>query len=160
VPIGIASTGHSGSSVQAWQPGSEYFQWTMTRVKQLGPQGFRALLWHQGETDVGMTADQYAQLLTNVIQASKKEAGWDFPWVVAQVSYHDTEHPSYPSTRAGQKQLWEKGVALEGPDTDTLTGDNRDSGGKGIHFSGKGERAHGKLWAEKVSVYLDKVLAE
>jgi hypothetical protein len=160
VPIGIASTGHSGSSVKAWQPGSEYFKWMLTRVKQLGPQGFRALLWHQGESDVGLTADEYGRLLTNVITASKKEAGWDFPWFVAQVSYHNVQSPSFPTTRAAQKQLWDRHVALEGPDTDTLTGDNRDNGGKGIHFSGKGERAHGQLWAEKVSAWLDKELGE
>ena len=45
---------------------------------------------------------------------------------------------SLPNPRAGQKKLWETGVAFEGPDTDTLTGDNRDQGGKGIHFSPKG----------------------
>jgi hypothetical protein len=160
VPIGIASTGHSGSSVKAWQPGSEYFNWMMTRIKQLGTQGFRAVLWHQGESDVGLTSEEYGRLLTNVITASKKEGGWDFPWFVAQVSYHNAQNPSYPTTREAQKHLWDKGVALEGPDTDTLTGDNRDNGGRGIHFSGKGERAHGKLWAGKVSVYLEKVLAE
>lgn len=67
---------------------------------------------------------------------------------------------TFPNPRAAQKKLWETGVALEGPDTDTLTGDNRDEGGKGIHFSPKGLRAHGKLWAEKVTVYLDKELAK
>jgi hypothetical protein len=98
--------------------------------------------------------------LTNTIQASKKEAGWDFPWLVAQASYHNPARPSFPTVREAQRKLWESKVALEGPDTDTLTGDNRDSGGKGIHFSGKGQRAHGKLWAEKVGAHLDKVLAE
>jgi hypothetical protein len=29
--------------------------------------------------------------------------------------------------------------------------------GKGIHFSAKGLRAHGRLWADKVGVWLDKV---
>ncbi len=160
VPVGIASTGHSGSSVNQWQPGSEYFNWMMGRIKQLGTGGFRAVLWHQGETDVNMTPDQYAQQLKNVILASKKEAGWDFPWFVAQVSYHNSMQPKFEGVRAGQKKLWDEKVALEGPDTDTLTGDNRDSGGQGIHFSDKGLRAHGKLWADKVGSYLDKALAE
>jgi serine/threonine protein kinase len=160
VPIGIVSTGHSGSSVNQWQAGGEFFNHMMARVRKLGSGGFRALLWHQGESDVGMKADQYARLLTNVIEASKKEAGWDFPWFVAQVSYQAPDRSSFPSTRDAQKDLWDKGVALEGPDSDALTGDNRDQGGKGIHFSGKGLRAHGKLWAEKVSAYLDKTLAE
>ncbi|HLK58969.1 MAG TPA: hypothetical protein VKU00_20515, partial [Chthonomonadaceae bacterium] len=61
-------------------------------------------------------------------------------------------------TRDAQKKLWDTGIALEGPDTDTLTGDNRDFDGKGIHFSPKGLHAHGRLWADKVSVYLDRVL--
>jgi len=75
------------------------------------------------------------------------------------VSYHNPNQVSFPNPRAGQKRLWESGVALEGPDTDTLTGDSRDEGGKGIHFSPKGLRAHGKMWAAKVAVYLDKELA-
>lgn len=158
VPIGVAVTGHGGTSVKQWQPGGELFQWMMGRIHQLGPRGFRALLWHQGETDVGMPPEEYAALLKNVILASKREAGWEFPWFVAQVSYHNPQRPSFPTTRAAQKQLWETGVAMEGPDTDTLGGDHRDMNGLGIHFSPKGLRAHGKMWAEKVSVYLDKML--
>jgi serine/threonine protein kinase len=160
VPVGIASTGHSGSSVRQWQPGSEYFNWMLGRIKQLGTGGFRAVLWHQGESDVDMAPDQYAQELKSVIVASKKEAGWDFPWFVAQASYHNPGQPKFEKVRAGQKKLWDEKAALEGPDTDTLTGDNRDQGGQGIHFSGKGLRAHGKLWAKKVAAYLDKALAE
>ena len=44
VPIGIASTGHSGSSVNQWAPGSELCRWTTARMKQFGPHGFRAVL--------------------------------------------------------------------------------------------------------------------
>lgn len=155
VPIGFAVTGHGGTSVNQWQPGSELFNWMMTRMYQLGKGGFRAVLWHQGESDTGMNSDDYARLLTNVIWGSKVEAGWEFPWFVAQVSYHDPTHNSFDSTRNAQKQLWDSGVALEGPDTDTLTGDNR----AGIHFGPKGLQNHGKMWTDKVSVYLDKVLA-
>jgi hypothetical protein len=160
VPVGIASTGHSGSSVNQWQPGGEFYKWMMTRIGQLGTGGFRAVLWHQGESDVAMTSEEYARKLTTVIQRSTKEAGWDFPWFVAQVSYLNPTQKSFASTRDAQKKLWDTKVALPGPDTDTLTGDNRDSGGKGIHFSGKGQRAHGKMWADKVSVHLDQVLGK
>jgi serine/threonine protein kinase len=79
VPIGIASTGHSGTSVSQWQPNGELFRWMVTRMQQLGRDGFRAVLWHQGESDVGMAADEYARRLTTVIQASKRAAGWEFP---------------------------------------------------------------------------------
>jgi serine/threonine protein kinase len=159
VPIGIASTGHSGTSVNQWHPSGELFRWMVTRMQQLGRGGFRAVLWHQGESDVGMPPEEYARRMTAVIRASQRVAGWEIPWFVAQVSYHNPGNPSFPGIRQAQKQLWDSGVALEGPDTDQLTGDNRDNGGQGIHFSPKGLQAHGRQWADKVGAYLDKVLA-
>jgi hypothetical protein len=158
VPIGVAVTGHGGTSVTQWQPGGELFNWTLGRICQLGVGGFRGVLWHQGEADVAMDPDYYATLLTNTIVASKLYAGWEFPWFVAQVSYIDPAHPSFDTTRKAQKALWDKGIALQGPDSDTLTGDSRDHEGKGIHLSPKGLKAHGEMWAECVAAYLDKVL--
>jgi hypothetical protein len=163
VPIGIASTGHGGTSTIQWDPKlppeGSLFMWSMHRIHQFGPGGFRALLWHQGESDVAMTTDDYVKRLSEIIIESKKQAGWEFPWFVAQVSYHNPEKPKHDNVRAAHKKIWELGVAMEGPDTDTLTGDSRDIDGKGIHFSPKGLKAHGEMWAEKVGVYLDKVLA-
>jgi hypothetical protein len=158
VPIGVAVTGHGGTSINQWQPGGELFNWMMTRIFQLGPGGFRAVLWHQGESDVAMPSSEYAEKLCRVILASKAAARWEFPWFVAQVSYHNPEKPSFASTRDAQQLLWKQGIALEGPDTDTLIGDHRDYHGQGIHFSPKGLRAHGVMWAEKVSTYLHQVL--
>ena len=160
VPIGVAVTGHGGTSVDQWQPNDELFNWMMTRIHQLGPLGFRAALWHQGESDVGGTADEYARKLTNVIRGSTAAAGWEFPWAVAQVSYHTPDAPSFPTTREAQKRLWDTGVALVGPDTDTLGGDNRDFDGEGIHFSPKGCKTHGEMWAQELEPYLDAVLGE
>jgi hypothetical protein len=77
---------------------------------------------------------------------------------VAQVSYHSPRDPSAPGIRDAQKSLWQAGLALSGPDTDQLTGDNRQNGGAGVHFSGKGLRAHGLLWAQKVEAWLDAIL--
>ncbi|MBI5685387.1 MAG: hypothetical protein HZC54_09905 [Verrucomicrobia bacterium] len=160
VPIGVAVTGHGGTSVYAWKPGGELNNWMMMRILQLGPNGFRALLWHQGEADVGGKPEDYTRNLAAIIRASTAAAGWQFPWFVAQVSYLSPERPSSETTRSAQKKLCDRGIALEGPDTDTLTSSYRDSEGKGIHFSRKGLVAHGKLWAEKVGDYLYQVLAQ
>jgi len=158
VPIGIAATGHGGTSLNQWQPGEELFSWMMTRIYQLGPCGFRAVLWHQGESDVEMSAREYAEKLADIIEASKSVAGWEFPWFVAQVSYHNPQQPRFSSPRDGQRQLWDRGIALRGPDTDELTGDHRDMDGEGVHFSPKGLKAHGEMWAQDVGDYLDAVL--
>jgi hypothetical protein len=51
------------------------------------------------------------------------------------------------------------GIALEGPDTDTLTGDMRENHhGTGVHLGGEGLRAHGLLWAVKVGPWLERQL--
>lgn len=158
VPIGVATTGYGGTSVDQWQPDEDLFKWTMTRINQLGPLGFRALLWHQGESDVDMPSEEYYAKLKNVILASRLQAGWDFPWFVAQASYHNPEKTRHESVRSAQAKLWEDKTALPGPDTDTLVGDNRDLGGRGIHFSPKGLKAHGEMWAEKVIAFTDEAL--
>jgi hypothetical protein len=189
VPIGVVCVGHGSTSVRQWLPKGgrmttqptmtrfvipagagewestgQLFDGMMQRIRQLGPHGFRALLWHQGESDAhqkpehDIGAEEYGRMMGEVIAASRREAGWNFPWFVAQASYHTTDDPSCPPIREAQAGLWRSGIAREGPDTDRLTGDNRQNQGKGVHFSDKGLKAHGELWAEKVGAWLDGVL--
>jgi hypothetical protein len=158
VPIGVASTGAGGTSVGQWIPGGQPFNWMVGRINQLGPGGFRAVLWNQGEADYAKDPEWYYSGTSRLINASRQASGWSFPWFTATGSYRDPSHVSVPTLRAAQKKLWDTGVSLEGPDTDTLTGDNRDFDGTGGHLSLKGLKAHGELWAEKVSKYLDAVL--
>lgn len=155
VPIGVATTGYGGTSVNQWQPDGDLFQrWLLARIHQLGPQGFRAVLWHQGESDIKMPSDEYFAKLQNTIRASIAQAGWEFPWFVAQASYHNAENPRYENIRRAQQRLWDEGIAEPGPDTDQLGGDHRDYDGKGIHFSPKGLKTHGEMWAEKLIPYV------
>lgn len=160
VPIGVATTGYGGTSVNAWQPEGNLFEWTSTRINQLGPLGFRALLWHQGESDVNMPADEYYQKLRNTIVSSRNHARWEIPWFVAQATYHNAEKPSFADIREAQARLWKDGVALAGPDTDQLRGDHRDLDGKGIHFSPKGLKVHGQMWAKLAGEFIQAELAK
>jgi hypothetical protein len=191
VPIGVASCGHGATSVRQWlmkgekiavHPTTNAFvketgpnQWECTgqlydgllaRIGQLGPHGFRAVLWHQGESDAGqaragypaerqITGDQYRTILEKIIGASRKQAVWEIPWFVAQATYHSERDPSDAEFRQAQKAIWEDGFAQPGPDTDTLRAEYR----KGVHLNPRGLKKHGELWAEKVGIYLDKVLA-
>jgi hypothetical protein len=189
VPIGIASVGHGSTSVRQWLPQGErmqqiptmtkyvitepdgtlesdgtLFNGMMARIQQLGVHGFRALLWHQGESDANqkpghqISPQEYEKMMELIIQESRKKAGWDFPWIVAEASYHTPDDPSSEPIRSAQRDLWSKGIALEGPDTDTLGPSYRQNGGTGVHFSDAGLKAHGLLWATKVEAYLDQVL--
>jgi hypothetical protein len=191
VPIGIVGIAAGGTSVRQWLPKGERMQqqpttganvtpvgpgeWESTgdlfdrfvkRFTLLGPHGFRAALWHQGESDAGqvrwgypadrqITGEQYTKFMEKLIRASRARAGWEVPWFVALTTIHSPTEPPDEEFRSAQKALWESGLAGEGPDTDALNGDNRVD----VHFSGKGLRAHGKLWADKVSAWLEKQLA-
>ena len=190
VPVGIVSTGVGATSVREWLPEGERFPnpptimnkvashprggWMskgevyrklISRGQSLGRNGFRAVLWHQGESDANqkdgsrtLSGQLYQEYLGKLIKATRKDLKWECPWFVAQASYHTPEDPGSEDIRAAQRALWKSGLALEGPDTDALTGENRDHDGNGVHFSGKGLRAHGRAWANKVGPWLSQEL--
>jgi hypothetical protein len=158
VPIGLASTGHAGALLDRWQPQGELFGWLQTRLRRLGPQGFRAVLWHQNEQDLAMLNEDYSQRLMQLIQASRKELGWDAPWMVAVVSYRNSFGQPFPISRKGQQKLWEQRIALEGPDLDALAPEAAGAASHGMHLQAKGLRQLGQHWADKVGAYLDQVL--
>ena len=97
-------------------------------------------------------------MMERVILETRKRAGWDIPWFVALVSYHTPDDTSTPPLRDAQRSLWTSGVALAGPDTDTLTATFRQNNGKGTHMNDAGLKAHGALWAQQVELYLDPLL--
>lgn len=148
-----------------WESKGEAYDMLVGRMKAAGPAGFRAVLWHQGESDANqrdatrtLAGPLYRGYLERVILESRKAVGWQAPWFVAQVSYHGPDDEASPEIRAAQTSLWKDGIALEGPDSDALKGDLREDGGKGIHFSGKGQRAHATAWAEKIGPWLEKTV--
>lgn len=189
VPIGVAPVGHGSTSVRQWLPAGErvYVMPTMTRfvshnaqnelvsdgtlydgmmkrIHQLGKHGFRALLWHQGESDAhqavehSISAEQYRTTMVELIRASRESAGWKFPWMVAEATYHSPKDSSDSAIERAQQSLWQSGIALEGPNTDTLGSEFRQDHGAGVHFSDAGLKAHGALWAQAVENYLDRIL--
>ena len=182
VPVAVVTCGSGGTSVREWQPRNTIFpkpptrqgdvlpaengQWMsngrlyeqlVSRMKQLGSNGFRAVLWHQGESDANqadagrtLSQSEYHSMLKNLILQSRKDIGWEAPWMVAQVSYHSPEEPSSNAIRTAQASLSKEGIALRGPDSDSLTGSYRDQNGKGIHLSKTGLIRHGTLWYRDV----------
>ncbi len=187
VPVGFIACGIGGSSVREWLPKGSRFpnpptverrvqqlpsgEWEsngdaftnfVARMQQIGPRGFRAVLWHQGESDANqkdptrtLPGNLYREYLEKVIRESRRAIGWEAPWFVAQVSYHVPGDEASPDIRAAQASLWRDGIALEGPDSDALKGDLRENGGQGVHFSGSGLREHAARWVEKVAPWLD-----
>ncbi len=191
VPIGLVPIGVGSTSVREWLPrgdaiaappdtrpngllvGSnawvctgELFDHMIEVEKQFGTNGFRAVLWHQGESDSHESPERqispatYRQYLQCVIESSRAELGWRAPWFVAQVSYHSPKDLGWPELRAAQKSLATDGIALAGPNTDELGPEFRQSNGQGVHFNARGLQRHGELWAELVSVWLEQKFAD
>jgi hypothetical protein len=189
VPIGLVAIGEGSTSVREWLPAGdamaappdtgrntiltgpnswvsagELFARIIGAEKQFGTNGFRAVLWHQGESDSHeppdrqITPGMYRHYLQTVIESSRAAAGWRVPWFVAQVSYHSPQDTGWPELRAAQKSLATDGIALAGPNTDELGPEFRQNNGKGIHFNARGEKRHGELWAELVGAWLEQQL--
>jgi hypothetical protein len=188
VPVGIIACGIGATSVREWLPKGTTFpnsptiegrvekrtdgSWAskgaayetfIARMKSVGSQGFRAVLWHQGESDANqkdatrtLPGKLYREYLEKIIRDSRRDIGWDAPWFVAQASYHVPGDEGSEDIRAAQASLWKDGIALEGPDSDALKGELRERKGQGVHFSGPGLREHGAKWAEKVLPWLDQ----
>ena len=189
VPIGLVAIAEGSTSVREWLPRGDAMaappdtgrntiltasnSWVSTgelfnRIlgveKQFGVHGFRAVLWHQGESDSHEPPDRqippstYRQYLQTVIESSRAAAGWRVPWFVAQVSYHSPEDTGWPDLRAAQKSLVTDGIALAGPNTDELGPEFRQNNGQGIHFNARGLKRHGELWARLVGAWLEQQL--
>ena len=146
-----------------WESKGEAFDLLVARMEQMRPHGFRAVLWHQGESDANqqdptrtLPGHLYREYLEQIIRESRRAIGWEAPWFVAQVSYHVPGDEASPDIRAAQASLWKDGIALAGPDSDALKGELRESGGKGVHFSGPGLREHAARWVEKVTPWLEQ----
>ncbi|WP_157447684.1 sialate O-acetylesterase [Chthoniobacter flavus] len=190
VPIGFVACGVGGTSVREWLPQGVVFPnpptvesrvvrlaggtWEskgqlyaklLASMKAVGPHGFRAVLWHQGESDANqqdtsrtLPGKLYREYLEKIIRESRREVGWDAPWFVAQASYHTPADEGSPDLRAAQASLWQDGVALEGPDTDALKSAYREKNGQGVHFTGAGLREHAARWVEKLAPWLEEQL--
>lgn len=130
------------------------------RLERAGPAGVRAILWHQGESDANqadpsrtLPGAEYRRLLEEIIRASWRDGGRETPWFVARASYHTPNDQKSDDIRSAQEAVG-RSLALPGPDTDQLVGDFRDNKGQGVHFSAKGQKEHGKLWAETVGPWI------
>lgn len=185
VPIGFIPCGIGATSVREWLPSGVPFPnppTIMSRVKKTADgqwesdgkayamlvqrmqsvPSFRAVLWHQGESDANqkdatrtLSGKLYADYLKTLIATAAKDSQRTAPWFVAQVSYHGPDDVGSEDIRAAQASLWKDKVALEGPDSDALRGPLRDNGGKGVHFSGEGLKAHAHAWAEKLAPWIE-----
>ncbi|SOD89908.1 sialate O-acetylesterase [Spirosoma fluviale] len=111
--------------------------------------GARAVLWHQGESDLHTSMQTYYNNINYVIEKSRQQLGGrPLAWAVSRVSYFFGQ--TNPSVIAAQNQLISSVFnVFAGPATDGITGsDNRNDD---LHFSGNGLFRFASAWDESLT---------
>lgn len=156
VPIGFLSLGIGNTKVDDWlSPNLFYLTRIRDSVRSFPPNGFKAILWHQGERDanISTTFTAYQSRLESVIAASRIEPGstWNVPWYIAEAS---DQSGSSNLTQEEPIKAAQRTVAFADPhtflgaSTDEFHLENA-SGGKlsdGIHFNSPGLADHAAQW--------------
>lgn len=169
VPVAVISVGWGGSGANMWLVGSasNYFSRLVLGANSVPNCGFRAVLWHQGESEsIGkIPANEYQSTLESMVSSFRSTTGCQKPWMIARVSYLDysywmnqykfskeaaimTKWQSETAIRKAQTNLSAKAGFLLGPDTDLLVADiyRHDK----LHFNQAGLAIHGKLWSQRI----------
>ena len=155
IPVGVVAVGVGATTVQQWQPGGSLYPRLAAAMKALGPKGFRAVLWHQGEWDASLCTPTatYATRLRSIIDASRTDAGFTVPWGVATASrLPGLSAACMTGIDTAQAQVVATTpAAFTGPNTNGylaagLTYDN-------IHFSVAGLTRHGEAWVTAVAAW-------
>lgn len=88
-PVLLVVNARGGSHIRQWQPGARagYFDEAVRRTRLAMEHGdLRAILWHQGETDIQKGTPDYPHLFLTMITGLKNELGTgDIPVVLGQV---------------------------------------------------------------------------
>lgn len=107
-----------------------------------GAHGVRAVLWHQGESDdlMGVPMQTYVDNLQTVINASRVNAEWDVPWVVARASLFSSR-----IINAQDEVIASTPGVFAGPSTNQIR-DRYD----GVHFNAMGLQKHAHGWLQAV----------
>ena len=149
VPIGFANVAVGGTSSMQWMPPGNLHPRLRKAGQTLGR--FRAVLWQQGESDViaKTPLETYVSNLKTIRESAAKAWGFDPPWLLAKSTHHPTVYNDPAGEgriRSAIDELIKQPGFRAGPDTDTLTGENRGDAKSRRHFSGIGQRRAAEMW--------------
>ena len=151
IPIGFISVGVGATRVDQWIHGAQYYSRIASAIKATEPTGFRAILWHQGESDslARTSPETYSGHLKSIIDRTRDDAGWDVPWGVAIVGFHpQSSEQAEADVRKGQQIVIDTvDNVFKGPNTDLLDSRYRSDT---VHFNSLGLSEHAKGWLEAI----------
>jgi len=157
VPIAFANVAYGGTSSAQWLPEAELHQRLVKVGKTLGR--FRCVVWQQGESDViGKSAiPKYVENVRRIRHSAADAWGWEPTWLLAKSTLHPTVYNDKEGEgriRAAIDVLTKEQGFLPGPDTDTLSGENRGDIKSRRHFSALGQRNAAAMWSAVLKAHL------
>lgn len=157
VPVGFVSVGWGGTSAAQWEPGAPgpdsepLYNRLQDALTALGPDGARAVLWHQGEADNALNTSSaaYEASLETIIAQSRIDAGYDVPWGIALASFISLGNPNDANVTGAQQEV------IDDDPLNFLGAATDDLGGPawrwdGIHFNEAGLREHAQRWFDQL----------
>ena len=157
VPVALVNVAVGATSSTRWLPDGDLHKRLCEAGKRIGR--FRAVLWQQGESDVieKTTTEQYIANLSLIRARAARAWGFEPVWLAAKSTHHPTVYND-PDGEARIRNAIEKLSQIQGfnagPDTDTLTGENRGDPKSRRHFSAIGQRRAAEMWR---SVLLERL---
>lgn len=149
VPVFLYSVGCGNTSSAQWLPGAGtgHYERLAAALAFFGVNGIRGILWQQGESDVATSQATYESNLTDIIEQSRTDAGWEVPWLIARSTF--VNGVTLPNVQAAYAAVIAAldGV-YEGADTDAqlAIGERYD----GTHPNDAGQTEQGELWGAAV----------
>ena len=157
VPVAFVNVAVGATSSTRWLPEGDLHKRLCEAGKRIGR--FRAVLWQQGESDVieKTTTEQYIVNLSLIRTKAARAWGFEPVWLAAKSTHHPTVYND-PDGEARIRNAIEKLAQIQGfgagPDTDSLTGENRGDAKSRRHFSAVGQRRAAEMWK---SVLLERL---
>ncbi len=152
VEVGIVCAARGGSSIEQWEKGGkdrfQLYKHAIEAAKAAAPDGeFKAILWHQGESN-SANISTYAEKLAKLVDNLRKDLGKpDLPFVFSELGRWNKNFAEFNKLIV---TLPEKIAQTACVTTEELKGmDN-------AHFDTAGQRELGKRYFEK----LEKLLAK
>jgi uncharacterized repeat protein (TIGR01451 family) len=160
VPVMFLGAALGGTNITEWQQSaagnigttpnaSVYRRLGAALLHYVSRTGARAILWHQGESDLYTSYQTYYNNLKYIINKSRQQVNsFSLPWMVCRVSYINGQ--TSPAVISAQNQvIIDVPNVFPGPATDSITGpDNRPDG---LHFKGVGAAKFTNTWDQSLT---------
>lgn len=139
IPLGVG-----GSALARWTVGGDLHAGVLRAVREVQARGLTLthLLWHQGESDTGTTAEAYKAMFLAML-ASIRNEGVDAPIYVSVTTRCHQQGPNEAVRRAQRDLANPLHNIYAGPDTDILGAHYRYDD---CHFSTAGLGRFAELW--------------